>query len=99
MSARTPILIVSGVCAWAAPANNPIAAKKAAMATRVIVPPPFLSSYPEIFVQLLEVRFQIGVVDFFHHATVLDNVMPVGERRCKAKILLNQQDRKTFRLQ
>src|SRR5579872_2536752 len=99
MSARTPILIVSGVCACAVPISKQIATENAATPIRTIVPSRTLSSHPEIFMQLVDVRLQIDVIDAVDHTTVLDNVMPVGERGCKAEILFDQQDREALRLQ
>ena len=58
-----------------------------------------LFSDPEILVNLVEVPGQFRVADHVDHLAVLDDVMPVGDRRRKVKILFDQQDRKPLRLQ
>src|ERR1700681_4266326 len=98
MSASTPILIVSPVCAWAVAASS--SAKQNPRATRRIVPSRFqLFLYPKVGVQLVEMRRQIGVDDHVDDAAMLDDVMPVGNRRGKPEILLDQKDGEPFGLQ
>src|SRR5580700_9246483 len=99
MSASTPILIVSPVCAWATAASSS-ATPNPSKATRRIVPSRFqLLLYPKVSVQLVEMLRQIGIDDHVDDTPVLDDVMPVRDGRGKPEILLDQQNREALSLQ
>ncbi len=49
--------------------------------------------------QLLHVRVELRVRDHVDDAAVLHHVVPVGDRRREAEVLLDQQDREALRLQ
>src|SRR3954452_8142536 len=102
MSVSTPILIVSfAISARAAPDSSSSAAK-AASNERFTSLSLFSDASPsdtEIVVNLIEVLRQFRVADHFDDAAVLDDVMPVGDPRCKMKILFDQQDREPLGLQ
>ena len=92
----TPILIgLSGICAAAgrrqqqAPRRTPPQPPESSH--RVLLSS-FASQTPEIFVQLVDLARRVGVGDHVDDAAVLDDVMPVGDGRGKAEILLDQQD-------
>src|SRR5262249_49778206 len=57
----------------------------------------FLDS--EIGLQLAHIRFEIGVRDHIDHATLLDNIMTIRDRRSEVEILLDQYDVKAFLLE
>src|SRR5665213_2862773 len=106
MSARTPILIVSLViCAWAPAVSKSAAAKPASAVYFLIVsspiynPNPRSDSHSEVLVQPIGMPAEIGIRDHVDDAAVLNDVVPVGDGRGKAKILFDQQDREPFRLQ
>src|SRR6478752_4760148 len=52
----------------------------------------FVKSYPQVIVQLVEVRLELGIGEPIDDATVLDHVIAVRHRRSEAKILLDQED-------
>src|SRR5437762_10940151 len=54
---------------------------------------------PKVFVQLFHVRVELGVGNHVDDPSVLEYVMPVGHRRCEAKILLDQQNREALVLE
>src|SRR5262249_3434825 len=55
--------------------------------------------HPEIFVQFLQVGFQLRIGELFDHAAVLHNVVSVGDRRGETEILFHQQYGKALLLE
>src|SRR5680860_294206 len=47
----------------------------------------------QVSVQLFFFGLKIGRINLFYHLTVLDHVVPIGQRCGKAKILFYQNDR------
>src|SRR6266568_2139627 len=94
MSLRTPILVTSSaVWAYAVPqASAPATA--AMLKRRFIVSAPclVLTLYAEIFVERSELGVQLGVGELVHDLSVLHDVIAVRDRRCEAKILLDQEN-------
>src|SRR3954451_2135268 len=97
MSVSTPIFIVSFVIS-AHPATD-VSSSAARAATNARFKSLSLFSDPEILVDLVKIPGQFRVADHIDHLAMLDDVMPVGDRRCKAKILLDEKDRKSLGLQ
>src|SRR5205823_3482289 len=106
MSDNTPILTtLSEICACAAPAAN-----APAIATAIKLPLTLFIAFllmdrgslqngilnPKIFVQLFHVRLELRIGDHVDDTTAFEHVMPVGDRRCEAEILLDQQNRETL---
>src|SRR5437773_3718304 len=106
MSDSTPILMtLSEICACAAPATN-----APATATAIKLPFSLFIAFllvdrgslrngilnPKIFVQLFHIRIELRIRDHVDDTTVLEHVVPVGNRRCEAEILLDQQNRETL---
>src|SRR5215208_2046738 len=96
MSVSTPILIVSFAISARAAADVRSNAKATTKKRFKFVS---LFSDPEIFVNLVEVPRQFRVADHLDYLAILDDVMPVGDHRRKAKILFDQQNRKPLGLQ
>src|SRR5215211_2460561 len=53
----------------------------------------------EIGVKLVEVSFKFGVGDHVNDPALLDHIVPVGDSRSKAEILLNQHNGKSLALE
>src|SRR5208282_814965 len=96
MSLSTPSL--TATCAWAVPAANRTAAAASRMLRFMLTPiipkvpsAPLASLNAEILVQLLHVPLELAVRNHVDDAAVLHEIVPVGNRRAEAKILLDQQ--------
>src|SRR5262249_20264287 len=55
--------------------------------------------YPKVFVQLVHVRVERGIVDGVHHAPTLYHVVTVGHGGSEAEILLHEEDREPLGLE